>query len=39
MALNISNTKSLKDELRVSKKQEQLTKDKYLETKKILEQT
>jgi hypothetical protein len=39
MALNINNTKSLKDELRVSKKQEQLTKDKYLETKKILEQT
>ena len=39
MALNINNTKSLKDELRVRKKQEQLTKDKYLETKKILEQT
>lgn len=39
MAMNMKDMKSLRDELRVSKKQEQLTKEKLVEAKKALDQS
>ena len=39
MAMNMKDMKSLRDELRVSKKQEQLTKEKLGEAKKALDQS